>query len=327
MLFFQNQSSETAPSSMRLKAFIKYFEKLNTHIYLINNDDIFLKKFIAVLRHRKNGIFISMPEFSHFWVFIIPNSRIILDIRDGWSIAQDSGYGGTTKPKKLKAKLSRLIERFIISRSILTITCTPGLQTYLSELSKLDIVLIPNGISQSDLQTIQDIKDQNPKTTNRKELVFCCAGRFSQYGIDKVRVLLNQIAQRYSEHDLILKLIGSDFEDNKWTIDFFHKLTKGKGRVEILPKLGKKDLFLTMLNADYGLAVIRDPNYDFGTKIYDYIALGLPVINYFEYPNNFTKYFDACLDVPFNAHNTMPEIRREVLIISALAKYFETEKL
>lgn len=62
------------------------------------------------------------------------------------------------------------------------------------------------------------------------------------------------------------------------------------------------------------MTILRDPSYDFGTKVYDYIALGLPVVNYFCEPNSFTDYFDVYLDVPFNNEAVAPEIRRSKLI-------------
>jgi hypothetical protein len=82
-----------------------------------------------------------------------------------------------------------------------------------------------------------------------------------------------------------------------------------------------------MLNADFGLTIIRDPSYEFGTKIYDYIALGLPVVNYFDTANNFTRYFDACLDIPVNTNASIPEIRRSTLIESVLSNYFRGYKI
>ncbi len=67
-----------------------------------------------------------------------------------------------------------------------------------------------------------------------------------------------------------------------------------------------------------GIALIRDPDYDFGTNVFDYIALGLPVLNYFSKPNPFTDYFDCYLDVPFGEKGPEVEIDRDILIRNAL---------
>ena len=79
-------------------------------------------------------------------------------------------------------------------------------------------------------------------------------------------------------------------------------------------------LFDAIASCDYGLSIVRDPDYEFGTKIFDYIALGLPIVNYFDAPNNFTRYFNACLDVPFEVNAGLPEIRRSALIEKELSK-------
>lgn len=313
IIFVNKMTMLGKPVTSRISSFKRFY--FNIGIDVLNID--------APCILSKDYLFISMPPFRNFWLFFIPGLKVILDIRDGWSIAQESGYGGNVKKKPFKAKISRIIERFAIRRSYLAITCTPGLQTYLSAISGREVLLIPNGISDDDLDLINELKQQQHEKTVIDELVFCCAGQFSEYGREKVELLLKKIADRYLENKLKIKLIGSNESSNAWVHDYFQELTAGKGSVEILPRMDKKELFSTMLKADYGLTILRDPSYELGTKIYDYIALGLPVVNYFETPNNFTDYFDACLDVSFNSTAVMPEIRRSVLIESVLSRYFK----
>jgi glycosyltransferase involved in cell wall biosynthesis len=301
-----------SPADSRLKAYKNYFHEKNHHVL---DEKLMLSIFF---KNQDCHFIVSMPPFRNFWFFFIPGVKIILDIRDGWSIAQKSGYGGNVKRKPFKSKMSRVIERFIIQRSYLSITCTPGLQEYLSKVSDRKLLLIPNGVNDEDLELIDSLKDLKIELKDSRQLVFCCAGQFSEYGKDKVRVLLQVIADRYQGKKLIIQLIGSNQKANSWVAEHFNMLTSGNGKVEILPRMGKKELFSTMLKADYGLTILRDPSYEWGTKIYDYIALGLPVVNYFDRPNGFTDYFDACLDVSFNNNVKAPEIRRSVLIKSAL---------
>lgn len=318
MLIFQTSTAHTSPSHKRIDAFIEFFEKKGYEISIITFNDSLLKRIRKILQYRKDYIFISMPPFRNFWLFFIPNTKIILDIRDGWSISQERGYGGLSKKRPFRAKVSRLIEGFAIKRSYLTITCTPGLKNYLCNISNSNIILIPNGVNESDLKLMIKMKNQSKNNSSKNEITFCCAGQFSEYGVDKVTLLLETIAKRYSKDQLCVQLIGSDPLSNEWTKSFFDRITKGRGKIELLPRLNKKELFITMLKADYGLTIIRDPDYDFGTKVYDYIALGLPVINYFSKPNNFTKYFDAHLDTSFNKNADKVEFRRSILIESQL---------
>ena len=300
--FIEMKNQIGSPAHARVSAFQDYFNS-------------------SACEHVPNGkeyFFISMPPFRRFNVFLKFRARIILDLRDGWSIAQASGYGGTIRKKPIKAWISRKIEWFLIRRSFITITCTPGLQKYLEKVSGLRVILIPNGISDQRLSLIKKLKKEHSIGQDNGKIIFVCAGKFSEYGVDKVKKLISVIATRYSGRSTEIRLLGADPEKNQWLRDYYKKLTKGGGSVHLLPRMGEEDLYKNMMEADYGLTIIRDPDYDFGTKIYDYIALGLPVVNYFERPNNFTDYFDACLDVGFGRRLEIPEIRRSALIEQGL---------
>ena len=283
------------------------------------------KKFFTITEANKfdkaeGYTFISMPPFRNFKYFFNQKNKIILDIRDGWSIAQKTGYGGLCKKKPFKSIITRIIERLMIRHSYLTITCTNGLQKYLRELSGKEILLIPNGVSDEDYDLAQKLKKQKQKDKAKKELVFCCAGQFSEYGIDKVKKLCNTIINRYSGKKILIQLIGTNQNKNKWLTNYLNTISNDV-HLEILPKMNREELYKTINNADFGMTILRDPAYEFGTKIYDYIALGLPVVNYFEEPNNFTRYFDPCLDIPFNKSTSIPEIRRSKLIELAFKEY------
>lgn len=291
-----------SPVHSRISAFRSYFKTNN----FIENDK------------QHDYVFISMPPFRNFGAFFNPKLKIILDIRDGWSIAQASGYGGNVKKKPFKAMLTRIVERIIIRRAYLTITCTNGLQEHLKKVSGKDVLLIPNGVLDEDFLLAEQLIKNQGKKTNSDELVFCCAGQFSEYGADKVKKLCDVIIERYQNKNIKIQLIGSDNEKNSWLNAYLNNKSLGRARLEILPRMNRIELYQTMAKADFGLTVLRDPDYEFGTKIYDYIALGLPVINYFDKPNNFTQYFDACLDMPFNKQAVLPEIRRSYLIKNAL---------
>lgn len=327
ILFLLPNSVSGSPALERVNSFIDFYQKEGFYIekMLYPSSTLELIKLLKLISSKKVGyIFISQPPFKYSIIFAIPFLKKIVDYRDGWSIAQESGYGGIAKKNFFKAKLSRVIEFFVIRHSYCAITCTPGLDQYLSKISSCKLLLIPNGINDKDLNLINDLKSSElPQRESSDSLTFCCAGKFSEYGKDKVKILLQKIVDRYEGKDLKILLIGSNEEENNWVKQYFSQLTFGGGSVEILPRMEKIELFTTMLNADFGLTILRDPSYELGTKVYDYIALGLPIINYFDQPNNFTNYFDAFLDVSFNGNVSAPEIRRNVLIERELKKYFE----
>lgn len=301
--FFNKKTVVGQPINSRICAFYKYF----------------MNEGFSENQVRPDYVFFSMPPFRNISIFFKYSGRVILDIRDGWSIAQAKGYGGIVRKRPVKSWFVRRLERFMIRRSYLTITCTPGLRSYLEDISGRKVLLVPNGISEERLELICSLRNKTPEKPKADDsLVFACAGKFSEYGIDKVKRLLGVIVSRYKNNKLKVKLIGSDPESNAWVADFFCELSQGRGEVEILPRMDDVELFKSMLYIDFGIALLRDPGYEFGTKVYDYIALGIPIINYFSVPNEFTDYFDACLDVPFGRNLVRPEIKRGVLISKGL---------
>tara|TARA_Y100000758_G_scaffold276990_2_gene222130 strand:- start:1337 stop:2332 length:996 start_codon:yes stop_codon:yes gene_type:complete len=323
VIAFTNEGAEGQPSLVRQAAFNAYFCKLDFSTEFISKPkgirEIFPLIFYLI-RQKNSFFFVSMPSFSGFWLFFIPGLRVILDIRDGWSIAQEKGYGSSINEKPCKARATRIIERFIIRRSWITITCTNGLQEYLMSISGRDVLLIPNGVPDMDYDLAHSLVVKR-RETNSDDLIFCCAGKFSEYGADKVKKLCKVIIDRYQScGNIKIQLIGSDEEKNAWVQGFVSEASNNRAVVEFLPRMGRDKLYRVLSRADYGIVVLRDPGYEFGTKVYDYIALGLPVVNYFDEPNNFTNYFDACLDVSFNSNARRPEIRRGKLIERELNK-------
>lgn len=253
-----------------------------------------------IANNKYDEIFISMPSFRCWWLFLLPFQSIIFDIRDGWSISMKSGYGGKFKPKTTKAYLARKIERFAIKRSKMTITCTNGLQSYLQELSQKEIYLVTNGVSLKDVDTVNSLKEEGNNTTARhtfnfeqSNLIAVCVGQFSEYGEDKVITLMKKLSEKFTGKSILVQLIGSDYSKNKW-IKLWLK-DKGINNIEIefIERLNRKDMYQKLLVADLSLLIVRDPSYEFGTKVYDYILCGLPIFNYFSERNNFTDYFQG----------------------------------
>lgn len=312
---------ELQPSTARVLAYKNFFESSGFAECILDvcKNKSTVKLWIDCVCGRYDAVILSMPPFRGWGLFFLPFTRVVLDIRDGWSIAIASGYGGNVPIKNFRAKIARMIERWAIRRAFVAITCTTGLQDYLQKISGRKVLLIPNGIGDDDFQLIEKVKNNFIINKVDGQVVFCCAGQFSEYGESKARKVLEVIAQRYAFSDsLIIRLIGCDPQKNQWACDFFKKLTNGKGCVEILKTMQKQQLYEAMISCDYGISLLRDPDYEFGTKVFDYIALGLPVVNYFDSPNRFTDYFDGCLDVPFNGQVPPPEIRRSVLIKNML---------
>ncbi len=242
----------------------------------------------------------------------------MLDIRDGWSIAMESGYGGLVDRSPFKARIARVIERLAIRRARVVITCTPGLKQYLEYISGCEVLLITNGVSDEDMSVANKLlKEKKNDRANEDELVFLCAGKFSEYGIDKAEFIISKIVERFPSRFFVVRLVGSDPLINNWVGDYVRYVSSGFGRVEMLGRVDKDGLYRILSEADLAISLIRDPNYEFGTKVFDYIAMSVPVFNYFDSENNFTRFFNRYLDVGFGCDKDIVSISR----LDAINKY------
>ena len=287
-------TSSGKPSFERVQAFIEFYKSQELHVVVKDQPCNFFEKIVLIkfiYLNKISNVFISMPQFRNWWLFLLPAVNVILDIRDGWSIAMKSGYGGNVKPNRLKAFIASCIEKFAIKRAGLTITCTPGLQQYLERISGKEVVLILNSYSKNDENLVSRLQKEVKIEKNKNQIVAICVGQFSEYGNDKVKVVLRKLSESYPEKKVLLKLVGSDYEKNKWIEDYLAQENIENVRLDILRRMGRREMYTQILLSDIGVTIIRDPDYDFGTKVFDYILSGLPVFNYFESSNAFSDFF------------------------------------
>lgn len=313
------------PSFERIYTFKEYYKKSGYIIretYVPETVSEKLKLLFYVYRYKY--IFISMPPFSNWWLFILPFLKVILDVRDGWSIAMYTGYGGMVKPNKLKASIGRVVERFALNSAYRRITCTPSLVNYFSDLSNTDLTYIPNGISNVDYQLVSNIKTRVASEENLDEdtFVLCCAGQFSEYGEDKIINILDKLhneAKRTGK-SILIRLIGASIERNSWIEGYLVNKNYNAITIQILPRMEKVDMYKVILKADMCLAVVRDPDYEFGTKVFDYILCGKYIFNYFESENNFLSEFKDVMSSNLTRDSLVDidssKLRRELIVSS-----------
>lgn len=310
-----NPSSKIGnPAFERVNSFKFFFINNGFNVYELPYPEKFIDFFYVIKYIREKNIkylFISQPPFSFFMLFLIPFVKKIIDYRDGWSIANLHGYGGIRKPNYMKYFIAKNIEKFCMLRSNLIITCTVGLKDYLSEISNQEVILVTNGISKENYEIIQEaIKESKEKNSN--VLNFSCAGQFSEYGNNQVKKIMETIYCRYSKFACIINIYGADIEKNLWAIDFIKKYSN----IEVIlhPRLSQEDLYVELSKADFFISVIRDPSFDYGTKVFEYIAFNKPILNYFDEVNNFVKYFDGVFDVNHKKECFDEEIIRENIL-------------
>lgn len=284
MLILNNESKPGQPSYSREQAFVHYFNANGCKVYHIDRpncvkDALYLVVFI--FRNKIDFVFNSMPSFRTMWLSFIPRINVIYDVRDGWSIAMSQGYGIAREKKLLKAYLARFIEKQVFTKEKILITCTLGLKEYLECLTGKPFLFIQNGSQFSGRLTT--------RCTPKEVVTIVCLGKFSEYGKIKAKEVLERINVEYRTFEI--RLIGSDKEENSWAIDYVHSISLGTSSLSIVPRLIGVELERELENADVGIALVRDPSYEYGTKIFDYIAKDIEVFNYFDEDNNFSNYF------------------------------------
>lgn len=314
------------PVTERMRAFADFFHKENIEIGTHSTPGS-PREFVGLVRRvYKEGyrnILLTMPPFRNWSICFLPRVNVILDIRDGWSIAMRSGYGGTSKATPFKAGLARMVEQIAISASALTITCTPGLATYHStKWARGKIVLVPNGFPDRDFPIVQELIQQsemNKRSENDKR--FICAGKFSEYGPEKVKEIISHISKTNQGKMCTISVYGNSKEQNEW-VNFFIEDNNIDNVIFINEdSLDRLSILKNIIDSDYGITILRDYKYDLGTKIFDYIACGKKVLTYPFTLNSFTEYFKSDLhgglETEFRAtylRSRMIEKKREYIL-------------
>lgn len=299
VIFYFPTKSKSSPSHNRLNSFFNVLEErgFNLHQRIAPRSIIDIKREYSFCHKQSTKAIIvySGPPFIANITLLLLNRRYIniLDIRDGWSIAIKTGYGNTIKPNRLKALIIQMLEIIAIKNSKLCVAATPGLSTYLNRISGHNVPVVFNGYINNNRSLNKENNLYNKR--KKKDIKFVCCGKFSEYGKDKVIAILNKMSNNFAVYFKIsLSLIGSDKDRNAWIKDY---VNNNKLPIEIffLSPIEVTEVPVALLEYDCGISVIRDPSYDFGTKVFDYIAAGIPVLNYFVEANNFTRFFGGYL--------------------------------
>lgn len=282
------------PVAERTRAFLAFYEVngIRCELYKSPSSLIQLLRLIIYIYSRQYWrVFITMPPFRNWLLFFLPGVRVMLDLRDGWSIAIANGYGGMIPPRPLTAHVARLVEQLCIFRSILTITVTPGLVDYhrRPQISKR-LSLITNGYPDDALEFADRLRASLPRPQDGR-IRFVCAGKFSEYGRDKVAALLQSIHAAFPNKPCHIDVIGADFNLQQWIRPYLDLSALTNITIDFLPRVTRSELLSRIVLADFGVVVLRNFDYEFGTKVFDYIMCGTPIFDYFDGSSSFHKFF------------------------------------
>jgi hypothetical protein len=250
---------------------------------------------LTAFNWRKQKVVVSLGPFWLIpWILIsrilVPYS-LIVDLRDVWSGHLESLNSDGSFSGRLRVSLSRFLEKNLYRLSCEFWVCTPGMMKFYSDLfgQNEKIKLALNGHSVDPL--FADSLRKEKKRSGPLEINLCCIGKFAEYDVSKAERLirlLQSFKQNHSHISVELHLIGSSTPENS----LFIQQRGLQDWVKLLPRMDYGSALRFAASCDYGVCIIRNEAYDFGTKVFDYIGIGLPVVDCFDKDSSFREFFE-----------------------------------
>ncbi|MFY0741929.1 hypothetical protein AB1K09_05305 [Solibacillus silvestris] len=253
--------------------------------------------FFKILFSKEKKVYVSCGPFQHL-IFIVLASGIrrkelIIDFRDPWSLNIKGGYNNTVKINQQKLKLAMKIEKISYQYCKYFIVCTKGMYEEYKDLFKSDdkLKLMTNGY---DFEPVENTKDIDYSNLN-----VVCLGKFAEYDTEKAKKAIQEVlCLAKDKNNLKLNLIGSDRAINAALLDEFDLLDN----TVFYERMEYKQALEIASQCNLGMLVLRNENIEYGTKIFDYIGLGLKIIDNFEFDSLFKNEFNSfIINTSFNS--------------------------
>jgi len=241
------------------------------------------------------------------WAFWL-KKKVIIDYRDPWflNLPDTKIIIKGTSVRAIYYKLRILfIEWFSHIAAEKIIVCTPGMFKYYKNLflSKKKLLLIMNGFN-FDIE--EGLQKKNVMSGIEE---YICMGKFIYYSRGKAIKTLRTIEERVLNKGIIANVtfIGSETDDIMEIIE----------EMEISPKINFSfhdrlpydEVMILVRKSDIGFLIIRNEDIDFGTKVFDFIGFGIPILNTFNKQKIFYRTFKKYLiDVNDDYSKNMPDI-------------------
>lgn len=293
--------------SLRSKTLNKFLNKNNISTRVVDKKffgEIISKSFILwcfavflkILFSKEKKVYISCGPFQHL-IFValasfLGRKKLIIDFRDPWSLNIRRGYNKTVKVNKLKFIISSSIERLSYIICDTFIVCTQGMYNEYKYLFRNEdkLVLMTNG------------HDVNLKLKTRSidlsNLNVVCLGKFAEYDEDKARCTLNEVKNLVPNIDgLVLHFIGSKKDINIKVLDDLNL----RDKAIFYPRMEYREALEIASKCDLGMLIMRDEDIEYGTKVFDYIGLGLLIVGSF---NNNSIFKDTFKEYIYSRNNS-----------------------
>lgn len=255
----------------------------------------------SLIMDRYDVVYFSGPPFTYYLVSLLfgkifNTGMLIVDFRDPWSFHIQGGYGKREKNNNLKLKLAIGIEKLIYKSCDKFVVCTTGMYRKYTELFKENkkLVVVYNGHEIEDSYLLCRHFAEKNKSIIR---IICC-GSFAYTGPTMANRLLNKLKIN-NRKEIELVFIGTDDE----TKTFFGNIKLDNVKIKFYERMNYQEVLQEISKSDVGILALRDEEFEYGTKVFDYIGLGLPIYNLFDRKNNFYKTFkkyiiDELDDIP-----------------------------
>ncbi|NQU86188.1 MAG: glycosyltransferase family 4 protein [Mariniphaga sp.] len=252
-----------------------------------SNTDSVLKRTLIFLKYSLKGIIIALQEnydiifasstpltagLPGIFAKIFRNKPFIFEVRDLWPDGPKA-MGVINNP--IIFKLIDLLETITYIFSTACIGLSPGIVSGITrKVSKKMVIMIPNGC---DLNLVENF---TTKKNNTKIVAAFTGAHGIANGLDIVLDTAKILLEKYRQ-DISIQFIGDGMLKPK-----LEQRVKNErlSNCQFLEPMSKYDMFRYLNNnVDIGLMILDNiPAFYFGTspnKFFDYISLGLPVIN------------------------------------------------
>lgn len=322
--------------AFRAKSFFEYLQSSNYDISVkeVGRPGIFsiLQLAAYILRNNKDQFICSVGPFHPYLSFLFANlfrkTDLIIDIRDPlfFNIRDSYGQQQTSKqsPRMLiKQIFSKGIESWMVKAAKQVIVCTPGLykiyrETFSNAADKF--VFLPNGHEVKEEELTGYCTNKELKEGTR----IVCVGKFFSYGEANAIRTLKKIQSLMQERSILNYRLDIYGEDPRYLKIFIQKYPQFNF-IFAEPPIPFEDVHSRLSSYDLAVLVLRNEDFDLGTKAYAYIASGLPIINTFKVGSNgfnFLKPYLLDSDLSFSVNDLNNFNRSELVKL-----FFEKENL
>lgn len=234
--------------------------------------------------------------FLPLFRLIFRKKTIITDFRDPLSINMQDKVASPLSRAVLRP-IGYCLEHAAYHLSNYFVVCTDGMHHIYSEIfgdsSKLVLALNGHDIDEPTIRELAAARENN----HNGKIRAVCLGKFfdAPYNYRNKAIRFLEYLRERKSHSipvpLKLTLIGGEIDQD--FIDLIDQLGLADD-ITIVPRMDYVEAIRYASSFDVGIAIIPDERTVFGTKLFDYIAIGLPVLDIFSET--------ACIRTRFSNH-------------------------